>query len=72
MCASVVKNFIVDTTFLRKTGSKIEGVKKLYDPSSKKVIFAHRALVIVLWAEGYRIPLHIELLLGVKPVDALI
>ena len=29
---------IADTTLLRKTGSKIEGVKKLYDPYSRKVI----------------------------------
>ena len=63
---------IANTTLLRKTGSKIEGVKKLYDPSSRKVIPAHRALVIVLWTNGLRIPLHVELLHEVKPVDALI
>jgi len=28
---------IADTTLLRKIGSKFEGVKKLYDPSLKKV-----------------------------------
>ena len=63
---------IADTTLLRKTGSKIEGVKKLYDPSSRKVIPAHRALVIVLCTNGFRIPLHVELLHEVKPVSALI
>lgn len=63
---------IADTTLLRKTGSKIEGVKKLYDPYSRRVIPAHRALIIVLWTNGFRIPLYVELLHEVKPVDALI
>jgi len=63
---------IADTTLLRKTGSRIEGVKKLYDPYSRRVIPAHRALVIVLWTNGFRIPLYVELLHEVKPVDALI
>ena len=63
---------IADTTLLRKTGSRIEGVKKLYDPYSRKVIPAHRALIIVLWTNGFRIPLYVELLHEVKPVDALI
>ncbi len=63
---------IADTTLLRKTGSKIEGTQKLYDPYSRKVIPAHRALVIVLWTNGFRIPLYAELLHKVKPVSALI
>ena len=67
------KTFLIaDTTLLRKTGSKIEGVKKLYDPYSRKIIPAHRALVIVLWTNGLRIPLYVELLHEVKPVNALI
>ncbi len=44
-----------------KTGSKIEGSKKLYDPYPRKIIPAYRALVIVLWANGLRIPLYVEL-----------
>ena len=63
---------IADTTLLRKTGSKIEGLKKLYDPYLKKVIPAHKALILILWVDGLRIPLHVELLHNVKPVDALI
>ena len=63
---------IADTTLLRKTGSKIEGVKKLYDPSSKRIVLAHRALVIILSVGNLRVPLHIELLRIVKPVDTLI
>ncbi len=63
---------IADTTLLRKDSSKIEGVKKLYDPYSRKVIPIHRALVIVLWTNGSRIPLYVELLHEVKPVYALI
>jgi len=63
---------IADTTLLRKTGSKIEGVKRLYDPSSKRVVLAHRALVLILSVDGLRITLHLEVLLEVKPVDALI
>ncbi len=67
------KTFLIaDTTLLRKTGSKIEGLKKLYDPYSRKVIPAHRALVIVLRTNGFRIPLYVELLHEVKPVNALI
>jgi len=63
---------IADTTLLRKTGSKIEGVKKLYDPSLKKTVLAHKALVISLSLQGFRIPLYVELLIDKKPVDALI
>jgi len=63
---------IADTTLLRKTGSKFEGVKKLYDPSLKKTLFAHRALVIVLSVGKFIIPLHLEILHNTKPVDALI
>ena len=63
---------IADTTLLRKTGSKIEGVNKLYDPSSKRIVLAHRALVIILSVGNLRVPLHVELLRDVKPVDALI
>ncbi len=63
---------IADTTLLRKTGSRIEGVKKLYDPYSRRVIPAHRALIIVLWTNGLRIPPYVELLHEVKPVDTLI
>lgn len=63
---------IADTTLLRKTGSKFEGVKKLYDPSLKKTLFAHRALVIILSVGKLRIPLHLEILHNTKPVDALI
>jgi len=63
---------IADTTRLRKTGSKFEGVKKVYDPSLKKTLFAHRALVIVLSVGRFRIPLHLEILRNTKPVDALI
>ncbi|EDP76521.1 hypothetical protein HG1285_02903 [Hydrogenivirga sp. 128-5-R1-1] len=63
---------IADTTLLRKTGSKIEGVNKLYDPSSKRIVLAHRALVIILSVGNLRVSLHVELLRDVKPVDALI
>ncbi len=71
--SSSLRTFLIaDTTLLRKTGSKFEGVKKLYDPSFKKTIFAHRALVIVLSVGKFRIPLHLEILQSIKPVDALI
>ncbi len=63
---------IADTTLLRKTGSKIEGVKRLWDPSSKRVVLAHRALVIMLSANNLRIPIHIQLLQSLKPTDAFI
>jgi len=63
---------IADTTLLRKTGSKIEGVRKLYDPSLKRTVLAHKALVISLSVQNLRIPLYIELLIDKKPVDALI
>jgi len=63
---------IADTTLLRKTGSKFEGVKKLYDPSLKRTIFAHKALVIVLSAGDVTVPVHIEIIQDIKPVDALI
>ena len=67
------KTFLIaDTTLLRKTGSRIEGVKKLYYPYSRRVIPTHGALVIVLWKNGFRIPIYVELLHKVKPVDALI
>ncbi len=63
---------IADTTLLRKTGSKIEGVKRLYDPSYKRVVLAHRALVIMLFADNLRIPIYIQLLRSLKPADVLI
>jgi len=63
---------IADTTLLRKTGSMIEGVKRLYDPHSRRVILAHRALVIVLSVGELRVSLYVELLHKVKPVDALV
>ncbi len=63
---------IADTTLLRKTGSKIEGVNRLWDPSSKRVVLAHRALVIMLSANNLRIPIHVQLLQSLKPADALI
>ena len=40
--------------------------------TSRKVIPAHRALVIVLWINGLRNPLYVELLHKAKPADALI
>ena len=58
---------IADTTLLRKTGSKFEGVKKLYDPSLKRTLFAHRALVIVLSAGDVKVPVHIEIIQDIKP-----
>jgi len=63
---------IADTTLLRKTGSRIEGVKKLYDPSQKRIILGHRTLVLVLCMNNFRIPVYVGFLHEIKPVDALI
>ena len=58
---------IADTTLLRKTGSKIENVKKLYDPYSKRFVLAHRALIIILSVGNLRIPPYVELLPDSNP-----